>query len=248
MQECFEITNKKIDKIKAQIFLFPYAGGGASVFKKWQVYFDEIQLFAAQYPGREDRINEKPIDKFDLMIDYIYNSLSKIISDEVPYYLFGHSLGTKIVYELILKVNENRLPLPKGIIISAGKAPCYKEEKPICNLDDEKFISQINRFSGTPQEVIENFDIMKIFLPMLRADFILDETYINNQIIKINVPILVLMGTKDIELTLDQLIKWKDYTTCDFSYRNIDGAHMFINTNKEAIIKEIKEFVYKYND
>lgn len=230
------------------IFMFPYAGGSASVFKKWQVYFKGFEVFAAQYPGRENRINEKPIDKFDEILSNLYDSISKFIFTGSRYYLFGHSLGTKIVYELVLKIKENKLRMPEGIIVSAGKAPCFKEENPIYYLEDDEFIKGINRFSGTPSEIIENNDIMKIFLPMLRADFILDETYVNPNITKIDVPILGLMGTEDKELTIEELLKWKEYTSQDFSYKYIEGGHMFINTNTEKVASEIKKFIYKCND
>lgn len=244
----FETTDKNINKIKGRLFLFPYAGGGASVFKKWQMYFEDIEIFSAQYPGRESRISENPITDLDIILSNIYEIISQIISDGIPYYLFGHSLGTKIIYELTLKIKENNLPLPKGIIVSAGKAPAYKEENPIYHLEEKEFISQISRFSGTPKEILENYDIMKIFLPMLRADFILDEKYVNPNVIKVDVPILGLMGTKDTELTVNQLIKWSEYTTCDFSCKYIDGAHMFVNTNMESVIKEIKQFIYRFDD
>ncbi|MGL5440738.1 MAG: thioesterase II family protein [Filifactoraceae bacterium] len=132
---------------------------------------------------------------------------------------------------------------PKGIIVSAGKAPCFKEENPIYNLNDNDFIKGINRYSGTPKEIIQNIDVMKIFLPMLRADFILDETYIKKDIVKIDVPIFGLMGTEDTELSVEQLKKWEDYTSKDFSYKYIEGGHMFLNTNTEMLAKEINNFI-----
>lgn len=248
MAEWFETTNRSFEKIEGKLFMFPYAGGGASAFRKWQGYFDHIKLFAAQYPGRENRMTEKPIDKFQIILENLYEFLSKNISEETPYYLFGHSLGTKFVYELVLKIKENKLPLPRGIIVSAGKAPCYKEEKPIYDLGDDEFIKEINRFSATPREIIKNYDIMKMFLPMLRADFILDETYANSKVKAIDVPILGMMGTEDRELTIEQLMEWGKYTTRGFLYTYIEGGHMFINTNTENVIKEIKKFIGELND
>lgn len=240
-----EHFNKK-ENISAKLFLFPYAGGGASVFQNWQNYFENIKLFSAQYPGRENRIRDNPIKDFSVVIESIYSSLLNIVSDEVPYYLFGHSLGTKIVYELALKIKKNKAPSPRGIIISAGRAPCFIEKNPIYNLDDENFIKEIKRFSGTPSEIIENIEIMKIFLPMLRADFILDETYKKTENEKVESPILALMGTEDKELTLQEFLKWNEYTNSTFSHKFIEGEHMFINTNTESVIKEIKEFIKNF--
>ncbi|WP_395424703.1 thioesterase II family protein [Streptococcus suis] len=223
--------------------MFPYAGGGASVFRKWGKLFSNIRLYAVQYPGRENRMSEEPIKDFDILLNEVFKNLIKIIDDDRPYYLFGHSLGTKLVYELTLRIMNDSMKKPSGIIVSGGKAPCFKEENPIYHLDDIDFIKGINRYSGTPEEIIQNIEIMKIFLPMLRADFMIDETYQRKEIEKIDIPILGLMGTDDKELKIEELKKWEEYTTKDFKYRYIEGGHMFINTNTELVAKEISSFI-----
>ena len=161
-----------------------------------------------------------------------------------PYYFFGHSMGTKIVYELALKIKKNDLPNPNGIIISAGRAPCYKEPNPIYHLDDEGFIEGLRRYDGTPNEILDNNDLIGIFLPTLRADFIIDEDYQDKEGEKLNSKILGLMGDIDEEMEIEELLKWQDYTTEEFSYRYINGKHMFINTSPESVIKAIEEFIY----
>lgn len=250
----FEVINKNIINEKAKLLVFPYAGGGVSVFRKWEKYFGDIRVYATQYPGRENRIGEEPIKDFDILLENIYENLGDIISGDIPYYLFGHSLGTKLIYELTLKIFDKicREPKglinkPKGIIVSAGKAPCFKEENPIYHLNDVDFIKGINRYSGTPKEIIQNIEIMKVFLPMLRADFMIDETYQRKDIVKIDIPILGLMGTEDNELKIEELRKWEEYTINDFKYSYIEGGHMFVNTNTELVTSEISKFIYENN-
>lgn len=243
MGDWFEIINKNIISENARLIMFPYAGGGASVFRKWGKLFSNIRLYAVQYPGRENRMSEEPIKDFDILLNEVFKNLIKIIDDDRPYYLFGHSLGTKLVYELTLRIMNDSMKKPSGIIVSGGKAPCFKEENPIYHLDDIDFIKGINRYSGTPEEIIQNIEIMKIFLPMLRADFMIDETYQRKEIEKIDIPILGLMGTDDKELKIEELKKWSEYTTKDFKYRYIEGGHMFINTNTELVAKEISSFI-----
>ncbi|KYM54403.1 thioesterase [Fusobacterium necrophorum subsp. funduliforme] len=223
--------------------MFPYAGGGASTFRKWEKLFCDVRLYAVQYPGRENRMSEEPIKDFDILLDEVYKNLINIINNDTPYYLFGHSLGTKLVYELTLRIMNDNMKNPSGIIVSGGRAPCFKEENPIYHLDDIDFIKGINRYSGTPEEIIQNIEIMKIFLPMLRADFMIDETYQRKEIEKIDIPILGLMGTDDKELKIEELKKWEEYTTKDFKYRYIEGGHMFINTSTELVAKEISSFI-----
>jgi len=231
------------EKAKSILFLFPYAGGGASVYNQWQKFFVNTEVIAAQYPGRETRIKERPIENMRILVTELFDSIKPIISETVPYYLFGHSLGTKVVYELALLIQKSGLNQPSGLIIAAGKAPCLKEDNPIHQLDDNDFINEIGRFSATPTSILQSKELIGVFLPMLRADFKLDETYHRSNVEKVNVPILALMGTNDPELTIDELLMWKDYTNCGFTCKSVTGTHMFIISNQEAVINTLHEFI-----
>lgn len=237
--------NKNIELNR--VFLFPYAGGGISSFKNWQSNFENTELIYAQYPGRQRKISEDPLNNLEKLISNLYDNIKPLINDNIEYYFFGHSFGTKVAYELALKIQRNNLKLPSGIILSAGKAPCYKEENPIYNLDNNQFLQKLNRFSSIPEELLSNMDIMKLFIPMIKADFEMDEKYFKKDIIKINCPIISFMGREDKEMKLEELIRWKDYTSKSFNYKIINGGHMFINTNTQKVIKEIKQFIKNVN-
>ena len=55
------------------------------------------------------------------------------------------------------------------------------------------------------------------------------------------------MGDIDEEMEVEELLKWQDYTTKEFSYKYIEGKHMFVNTSPNSVINAIKEFV-DYNE
>lgn len=57
----FEYVNKEMENTKASLFVFPFAGGGVSSFRRWGNQFKDINLFVAQYPGRENRFSEKQL-------------------------------------------------------------------------------------------------------------------------------------------------------------------------------------------
>lgn len=235
------LTNiKHTDNMR--LFCFPYAGGGASVFRKWQNDFDGIEVYPVQYPGRENRIMENSISDMNVLVSNIYDELKEII-EECPFMMFGHSLGTKVVYELAIKIHKEKKIWPKGIIVSAGKAPDLKEENPISHLEDEQFIKElVRRYSSIPPEIAANKELMNVFLPMLRADFIMDEKYTNTKKYKLGCPVMGLMGIYDPEMTLDELNRWKEFTEGKFYYKCIKGKHMFINDNRSEVVDLIKDF------
>ena len=46
---------------RLRLFCFPYAGGGASVFRNWLPYAaGEVEICPVQLPGREERLVEVP--------------------------------------------------------------------------------------------------------------------------------------------------------------------------------------------
>jgi putative non-ribosomal peptide synthesis thioesterase type II len=243
MSGWFEEINSYIEEDNATLFIFPFAGGGVSSFRKWGEKFEHIKVLVAQYPGRENRFGEKAVSDIGELVENLFEEIKDKLDVKKPYYLFGHSMGSKVVYELALRIKESRLPNPNGIIISAGRAPCYKEPNPIYHLSDEGFIEGLRRYDGTPNEILDNKDLISIFLPTLRADFIIDEDYQDLEGEKIDSKILGLMGDIDEEMELEELLRWQDYTTKEFSYKYIKGKHMFVNTSPESVIKAIKGFV-----
>ena len=48
---------------KLRLFCFPYAGGGASIYRGWPDELPhEIEVCAVQLPGRETRMHEQPFE------------------------------------------------------------------------------------------------------------------------------------------------------------------------------------------
>lgn len=58
------------------------------------------------------------------------------------------------------------------LVVSGRTAPQLpSDEPPISHLPDNAFVKELRRFAGTPEEVLQNPEMMEVFLPLLRADF-----------------------------------------------------------------------------
>ena len=42
---------------------------------------------------------------------------------------------------------------------------------------------------------------------------------------------------------MEELLKWKEYTSKDFFCEHIDGEHMFIHTHMQKVIFNIENFI-----
>src|SRR5687767_13169779 len=83
-----------------RLFCFPYAGGGASIFRTWSVGLPEgVQVCAVQFPGREERLSEEPFDHWREIVKALADVFSPNLA-ELPFIFFGHSMGALISFEL----------------------------------------------------------------------------------------------------------------------------------------------------
>lgn len=172
---------------RATLFCFPFAGGGASAYNSWvQKMKDKVTVCPIQLPGREERIMEKPYNNMTDMLDELEETIWKCIRG--PYAFWGHSMGGKIAYELEKRL-EKRGKTAQCFLVSGSRIPSIPERNPIYHLPDDEFKKALGRFEGTPKEILENQELLDFFLPMLRADFTMDETYHDKKLTVLQSPI-----------------------------------------------------------
>jgi surfactin synthase thioesterase subunit len=160
---------------------------------------------------------------------------------------FGHSMGAKIVYELE-KILEKEGKGAAQIILSGCRVPHKKEPNPIYHLPDEQFKSELGRFDGTPKEILENKELLDFFLPMLRADFTMDETYYTDDNSVLDCPITVFGGRSDKEANPEEIAAWGAYTREQFRYRIFEGGHFFIREKEEEVLLEVRKVISIFQD
>ncbi|NEZ47261.1 thioesterase [Clostridium niameyense] len=228
-------TVKETDSI---MYCFPYAGAGASTFRNWNKALNSIlKVCPIQLPGREERILEKPYLDMEKLADDI---AQLILHTSNKFFLFGHSMGTKIAYEVEKRL-EAKGRITELLIVSGGRVPHISEPHPIYNLPDKEFEEGLIRFDGMPKEIIKNRQLFQFFLPIIRADFILDESYNSTNTKPLKCPILSLGGNEDKDGNLEEIKKWAYYTENDFNYRIFKGKHFFIKQQEKEVLMEIKK-------
>jgi len=137
-----------------RLFCFPYAGGGASVYRLWQDQLpSQIEVCAIQLPGRENRINEKPF----LRIQSLAKELTRVIQPYLdrPFSFFGHSMGSLIAYELTQQINQKYARLPQHLMVSARRAPHLPDpDSPLHQLPENQFLEAVQqRYNSVPDIV-----------------------------------------------------------------------------------------------
>ena len=222
-----------------RLFCFPYAGGGASFFRTWPERLPpEIEVCAVQLPGRENRLNETPFDKLSSLIDALAEVLYPYL--DFPFAFFGHSLGALISFELTRRLRRQKTPCPKQLFVSGRRAPQIPDpDPPIHQLPDAEFTEELRRFNGTPQAVLDNPELMEVFLPLLRSDIRLDETYVYDHEAPLDCSISAFGGLADEETSREELAAWCEQTRSRFSIQMFPGDHFFLNGKESNGVLEI---------
>ncbi|ABG50658.1 Thioesterase [Trichodesmium erythraeum IMS101] len=226
-----------------RLFCFHPSAAGATLFRLWGKYLpSNIEVCAIQLPGRETRIKETLITKWDDLLSPLIQELQPLIT-EYPFVFFGHSLGALISFEVVRQLRRQKLPIPKYMFVSGRRPPHI----PIDNLRHQApnpiLISILREYGGTPEAVLQNQDLMELFLPILRADFTLNEKYIYFPEAPFEFPIVAFRGTDDIEVSKQKLSQWEQHTISNFALHEFPGGHMFFQQQPKVLIEAILKFI-----
>ena len=224
-------------KAPVRLFCFPFAGGGASVFRGWERDLPPgVDVFAAQYPGHETRIAEAPFHELRALLDSLDEAIAPWL--DRPFALFGHSMGALVAFELVRKLRREGRAQPKQLFVSARRAPHLPPSRPdVHDKSDEELIAELQRISAFPAEVLEHPELMQLLLPIVRADFQLVETHQHADEAPLVIPITAFAGRRDAVVRVDQVEAWREHTNGAFALHEIDGDHLFVRGERAAVLR-----------
>lgn len=224
---------------RLRLFCFPYAGGGASIFRGWQQSLPpEVDVCPVQLPGRENRLGEAPFDRLVPLVRTLADVLAPHL--ELPFAFYGYSNGALISFELARELRRRGMRAPVQIFAAACPAPHLPDpDPPIHQMPDEEIIADLRRLNGTPEEILANREIMGILIPLLRADAAVHETYVHRTEEPLDVPITAVGGTDDPKATREGMEAWGAHTRAGFDLRMIAGDHFFIHASQALVLRDL---------
>lgn len=230
---------KRQPQARLRVFCFPYAGGGASAFRSWPEALPAgVELIAIQPPGREGRRAEPPYTRVGPLVDGIVRALCWNL--DRPFVFFGHSVGSIVAFETVRALRRAYGVSPAHLVVSARRPPQVPSESPpVFDRPRAAFIGELQRLNGTPDEVLRNAEMLELFLPLLRADFELDETYEYRAEARLACPITVFGGTADPCVDPSLLEGWCGETQGGCDVRLFAGDHFFLDGARAAVLRAL---------
>lgn len=228
-------------KATLRLFCFPYAGGGASTYRSWSAHLPaEIEVTAIQLPGREERLREPALSS----TADICTELLAVLRPHLdrPFAFFGHSMGALIAFELTRRLRAANKPQPQHLFVSAHRGP----QRPSClpplgGMSDRELVNLIRSLGGTRDEVLRDPDVMKLMLPLLRADLTVCETYRYEPAEALTCPISAFGGTADDFIRRSDILAWRAETSAGYQARMFPGGHFFLEEARARLLQAIAE-------
>ena len=222
-------------RARLRMFCFPYAGGGASAYRGWAGALPaDVEVCPVQLPGRESRLREAPFTRLEPLVTATADAL--VPHFDLPFVFFGHSMGGLIAFELTRELRRRGAPEPLHLFASGRRAPQVPDrDEPIHDLPEEQFVERLRELNGTPEEVLQHAELMRLLTPLLRADFSVNETYEFRPGEPLEAGISAFGGLGDAEVTKEDLEAWREHTRGRFRLRMMPGDHFFLHSARELV-------------
>ena len=226
----------KMSGAGARLFCFPYAGGGASVFRGWANKMpSSIAICPVRLPGRENRTTEAPFDRIEPLVEALSKALQPYV--EEPFAFFGHSMGAAIAFELARNLRRRNQPAPLGLFVSGARAPQFRlNHSPPPEPSEQEFIEELRRLEGVPKELLNNKELLGFLLPAIRADSQLCRILTYTPEPPLDCPIHAYVGADDPRLPSEVVEAWREQTTGLFKMQHFPGGHFFLHTSENEFL------------
>jgi medium-chain acyl-[acyl-carrier-protein] hydrolase len=223
-----------------RLFCFPFAGGGIATFTGWRsVMPATVELALVRLPGRESRIAEPPVTSIEDLVEKLIPELRPHL--DLPFAVFGHSLGALIAFETLRELARLNLGGPFRLFVSGAGAPHRPNPNPlVAHLDDMNLIRAVSeRYQGISADVLDHPALLQLMLPALRADFTMLESYVYREGPPFVFPISCYGGVDDPIVSLEALDAWRECTRGLFQQKIFPGNHFFLQGPGNPVAREV---------
>lgn len=220
------------------LVVFPYAGGGASVFRNWPgALAPDIGVVTIQPPGRENRLGEEPLRSYADMLPHLVGVVASINAPRLAF--FGHSAGAHLSFATAQRLRAEGKRTPDHMLIS-GRRPLHLpgHGQRLSDLDDRTLTQTMMRISG--QASLPSPELFEMMLPTTRADIAASEDWPIEDPEPMAATLSLLNGTRDGWTDADEILGWRELIRGKTNQRTFEGDHFFITEREDEVLAFIR--------
>jgi medium-chain acyl-[acyl-carrier-protein] hydrolase len=224
-----------------RLFCFPHSGGGAAAFRDWPASLGPaVDVVAVELPGRGTRLLEPCRNDLASMAGEIAAEIGSLA--RLPYAVFGHSVGTLVAFEVTRELRRRGCALPSVMVVSGGRAP-NASSRPLLQpgISDDEIVRMIVGMGGVPPELEDDADdLLRLFIPALRADLEILDGYVYREEDPLPVPVVLFAGMLDDVVEFEAMEPWADLTSAGTSLAMFPGDHFYLaKESKQQVLASL---------
>ena len=211
-----------------RLLCFPHAGGAPDFFRRWEPMLTsagtEVLALDLERPA-----DIQP-DDLSAVLDEVWRAI--VGATDLPYVVFGHSLGAMLAYEMVCRLQEEGAPLPTHLFVSSFWAP-HKAEIGLRTphfLGEHSPMSQAAVQTWSTSTSAARLGIWPKLLPSWK--------HVERQ--PLRVPLTAFQGQTDLMPVEDGAEAWSGYTTAAFTSRIVPGGHFHVADRNSPVPKTLR--------
>jgi surfactin synthase thioesterase subunit len=144
-----------------------------------------------------------------------------------------------VAYELACRQSRAGGIQPVALFVSGAAAPHLgRAGRRISQLPDDALLADVSAFGGIPDELLADREAMAPYLPTLRADFEVFESYQHRARARLDQPTYLFGGERDHCVSSARLSAWREVTTVA-SVELFSGGHFYLQEHRRALTASI---------
>jgi len=227
-----------------RVYCFPHAGGNARTFLRWQAELDApAEIVGVVMPGRAHRYAEPMPASIGEYADRAAEAIAGASAGR-PIYLFGHSLGALVAFEVARRL-AGSADL-RHLVASGAAAPSLLPSdrvKAAAALEGRAFAEAVGFFGGLPPEIVANEDLHDLLLPTVQADFRLVAGYRYTAADPLPIGISLVNGVNDPHVEAAGLAPWAAQTRQPVRRYWSPGGHFYFEDRPRAVSDVLREMI-----
>ncbi|MBG0816348.1 thioesterase II family protein [Planomonospora sp. ID82291] len=188
-----------------RIFLIPYSGCGASMYRQWPRRRAGVEFLPVELPGHETRFAEPNFETYQELAKSMVIGLGDHL--DVPFGFFGHCGSALAAYEVSAELIRSGMPAPARVYVSSEVAPQDGPAGRFLSMDDAELGAElaklITQLGGKP-----GAELIELYLEVLRADVETNKRYVMPEPYRLSCPITVIGWTEDDEIPFSTMGGW----------------------------------------
>ncbi|NUR05150.1 MAG: alpha/beta fold hydrolase [Streptomyces sp.] len=244
----WEMRPGKAGAGRETLLLLPHAGGSAQNYASWAEWFPkDMRILAAQYPARASRADEPAAADLHRIVDEILDAIDDL---DGPLYVFGHSMGSYVGFELCWR--RQSAGRPPAVFLASGAVAPHRHRSELGTgegITDEWLLELLDMYSGASSDLMNYPEVMSQALRTLRTDVLLTDGYAyGDRTRRLDIPIVAFGGEQDSLVPAAEVERWRELGTAECATHLMPGGHFYYIDDMATFTATVSKYLVNVHD